>query len=138
MSYPVKYVSVALLVLLLVILANTDAQNHDEKIRGDTNLVLIEVLVRVKTAELVKGLTASKFEIVVDDVKRPIESFSAQEASVSFGFIFDMHPTTSERTKSVIESLRRFKAGLKLGDDIFLVAFNMRGGGADVRFYPRP
>jgi Ca-activated chloride channel family protein len=103
------------------------AQNKDESIRVDTNLVLINVLVRDKNGQLVRGLKAEQFEVLDNEAKRPIESFSADEASVSFGIIYDMHPTTDERTKSVIESLRQFKAEIGPGDDIFLVAFNMRG-----------
>jgi Ca-activated chloride channel family protein len=89
--------------------------------------VLINVLVRDKNGQLIKGLKAEHFEVLDDDAKRPIESFSNDDADVSFGIIYDMHPTTDERTKSVIESLRQFKGEIGPGDDIFLVAFNMRG-----------
>ena len=104
-----------------------NAQNDTEKIRVDTNLVLINVLVRDKDGQFVRGLTSRQFEVLDDDAKRPIESFSAENAPISFGIIYDMHPTTEDRTRSVIESLRQFKSVLGSEDDIFLAAFNMRG-----------
>lgn len=117
-----------LFIILFISASNTlNAQVNQETIRVDTNLVLIDVLVLDKQGGLVKGLRADQFEVLDDGATRPIESFSAEEASVSFGIIYDMHPTTDERTKSVIESLRQFKAELKGNDDVFLVAFNMRG-----------
>ncbi|MGE3468288.1 MAG: VWA domain-containing protein, partial [Pyrinomonadaceae bacterium] len=104
-----------------------NAQVNQETLRVDTNLVLIDVLVFDKQGGLVRGLKAEQIEVFDEGAKRPLESFSAEEASVSFGINFDMHPTTDERTRSVIGSLRQFKAELKADDDVFLVAFNMRG-----------
>lgn len=131
MKYSMKRLIGLINVLLAILLTTTSvsifAQDKDETIRVDTNLVLINVLVRDKNGQLVRGLKSEQFEVLDDDAKRPIESFSAEEAPVSFGIIYDMHPTTADRTKSVIESLRLFKAALKPADDIFLVAFNMRG-----------
>jgi len=118
---------VLLAILLATGSAGIEAQNKDESIRVDTNLVLINVLVRDKTGQPVKGLKAEQFEVLDDETKRRIESFSDGDAPMSLGIIYDMHPTTDERTKSVIESLGRFKAELGRGDDLFLVAFNMRG-----------
>jgi|SRR5688572_3222794 len=118
---------VLLTILVTATSASILAQNKDESIRVDTNLVLINVLVHDKNGQMVSGLKAEQFEVLDDEAKRPIESFSAGDAPVSFGIIYDMHPTTDERTKSVIESLRRFKGEIGSGDDLFLVAFNMRG-----------
>ena len=131
MKYSYKKLLCVISVLLAILLtANSErvfAQEKDEAVRVDTNLVLVDVLVFDKQGGLVRGLKAEQFEVLDDGAKRPIDSFSAEEASVSFGIIYDMHPTSDERTKSVIESLRQFKAELKAEDDIFLVAFNMRG-----------
>ena len=57
-----------------------NAQHDKEKIRVDTNLVLINVLVRDKDGQFVRGLTSRQFEVLDDDAKRPIESFSAENA----------------------------------------------------------
>lgn len=131
MNYFEKQISAAMYVLSVVLYLTAStfvaAQDRDEKIRVDTNLVLINVLVRDKKGQMVRGLTSNQFEIFDDNAKQPIEIFSAEEAPVSFGIVYDMHPTTAERTKSVTESLRQFKVELRPQDDVFLVAFNMRG-----------
>lgn len=123
-----------LLAVLILLIApfissspSVNGQNKEERIRIDTNLVLLNVLVRDKNGQFVTGLRSDQFELLVDDRKRPIEGFSAGEAAVSFGIIFDMHPTTGEHTGSVIESLRQFRTELGPSDDIFLIAFNMLG-----------
>ena len=120
-------VKIPLAILLTTGCVNIIAQNRDEAIRVDTNIVLINVLVRDKNGEAVRGLKPEQFQVFDDETRRPIESFSSDEAAVSFGIIYDMHPTTDERTKSVIDSLRQFKGEMNRNDDVFLVAFNMRG-----------
>ncbi|MGE3467536.1 MAG: hypothetical protein AB7J13_11450, partial [Pyrinomonadaceae bacterium] len=81
---------VVLLLALFIISSQTlNAQVNQETLRVDTNLVLIDVLVFDKQGGLVRGLKAEQFEVFDEGAKRPIESFSAEEASVSFGIIFD-------------------------------------------------
>lgn len=119
---------VAFAAILLVWTPETvRAQDKEESIRIDTDLVLLNVRVLGKDAKPVRGLKAEQFEVFDDGQRRTIESFSADESAVSFGIIYDMHPTTAERTQAVIESLRQFKAEMNPADDIFLVAFNARG-----------
>ena len=117
----------AIILLFISEPQNGFAQDKPETIRVETNLVLVNVLVRDKNGQLVGGLKSDQFEVWVDGEKRTIESFSAGNASVSYGIVYDLHPTTEESAKAVIESLRMFKAELKTADDIFLVAFNMKG-----------
>ena len=107
--------------------AIVNAQDTGDGTRIDTNLVLINVLVNDKNGQSVRGLKAEQFEVLDDGARRRIESFSAEECPISFGIIYDMHPSTEDGSRSVIESLRRFKADLRAEDDIFLVAFNMGG-----------
>jgi len=115
------------LAILLAVPAAVTAQVTDERSRVETNLVLIDVLVMDRTGQSVVGLTADQFELFDNDTKQPIESFSADATPVSFGVVFDMHPTTPDRTRAVVESLREFARALGPDDDIFLAAFNMQG-----------
>lgn len=125
----VRLIFLILLVALLLLLFRISLGQASEKesIRVDTDLVLVNVLVCDKNAHLVKGLGPGQFEVFIDGKKRSIESFSSESAGISFGIIFDMHPTTDERTRSVIDSLSEFKANLRSADDLFLVAFKMEG-----------
>lgn len=103
------------------------SQVNDQTTRIETNLVLVDVLVVDKAGKTVPGLRREQFEIVSDDVKFPVDIFFSDRAPVSFGVVYDMHPTTSDRTRVVIDSLRRLKAMLGPKDDVFLSAFDMRG-----------
>ena len=118
---------IALLASAIVFIAPSRLTAQDENIRVDTNLVLINVLVEDKDGKFVTGLTTGQFEIFDDKSKRPIEVFSAEKTGVSFGVVYDMHPTTDEGTKAVAESLRLFKSELLPTDDVFLVTFNREG-----------
>ncbi len=115
------------LTLSMTIASSVYSQISDENTHIDTNLVLVDVLIIDKSGKPVSGLTADQFELFNDNVKQPIEVFSAEAAPVSFGIVFDMHPTTTERNKAVVESLSEFRKGLGAEDDIFLLAFDMRG-----------
>ena len=95
--------------------------------RVDTNLVLIDVLVMDKAGRPVTGIGADKFELFVDNAKQRIDNFSSETAPVTFGIVYDMHPTTLEKDRVVIDSLREFKAKLPADDDVFVTAFNMKG-----------
>jgi len=119
--------TITLLALAVFFIAPSRLAAQDENVRIDTNLVLINVLVEDKDGKFVTGLTAGQFEIFDDKSKRPTEVFSAEKTAVSFGVVYDMHPTTDERTKAVAESLRLFKSQLLPADEVFLVAFNNLG-----------
>lgn len=127
MKYQIKQFFCVMLWSIFAMSAGISGQVVDEKMRIDTNLVLVDVLVFDKTGQVVKGLRPDQFEVFRDNVKQPIDSFSAETAPVSFGIIYDMHPTTSDRTRAVIESLREFKKSLGPDDDLFLIAFHMGG-----------
>lgn len=115
------------LLFLIGILCVAAIKAQDEPIRVDTNLVTVNVSVTDKNGKFVPGLKLEQFEILDNKTKQKIEHFSAAEAPVSYGIIYDMHPTTEERTKAVLESLKQFTKELRQTDDFFLLAFNSRG-----------
>ena len=113
-------------VLFFVSTFSTSAQ--DEKpIMVNTDLVNLSVAVSDAKGKAVGNLQKDQFEIFDNGKKQEIEYFSAGDAPVSFGIVYDMHPTTEERTTAVLESLREFAKGLKGNDDIFALVFNRRG-----------
>ena len=116
-----------LMMLLAILSIMAIAQNEEQKIRVETNLVSVNVLITDKNGKFVKGLEREAFEVYDNNVKQQIEHFSDQNKPVSFGVVYDMHPTTGEMTKAVIESLRQFSKELRTDDDIFMMAFNMNG-----------
>jgi VWFA-related protein len=129
MNRKLALVYAAGLILVFVVAGAVEnlAQVVEEKTRVDTNLVLIDVLVLDRDSKPVRGLSASQFELFVDNVRQPVNTFSAGAEPVSLGIVYDMHPTTSDRTRAVIESLKAFKENLGREDDVFLAAFDHRG-----------
>lgn len=114
-------------VLLVIFIALLSASAQDEKpITVNTDLISLSISVEDAKGNLVENLQKQQFEIFDNGKKQSIEYFSAVDAPVSFGIVFDMHPTTDERTTAVLESLREFAKNLNGNDDIFALVFNRR------------
>ena len=100
---------------------------QDDTIRVETNLVTINIAVTDKSGNYVKGLKSEDFEILDNRRKQAIGNFSAEESPVSFGIVYDLHPTTDERTTMVLATLKQFTQDLKPKDNFFVTVFNERG-----------
>ena len=106
---------------------NVPGQDEDRPVRVETELVSVNVAVADGSGKPVLGLTRSNFQIFDDRVEQKIEHFSNVTSGVSFGIVYDMHPTTDERTSAVLNGLREFTKTLPAADDVFVVVFNERG-----------
>jgi VWFA-related protein len=113
--------------LILVFSANRFAQDEEKAVRVETELVSINVAVIDGVGKPVAGLSQSQFEIYDNRVKQKIEHFSSVSAGVTYGIVYDMHPTTEQRTNAVLNGLREFTKGLQAADDHFFFVFNQRG-----------
>jgi len=100
---------------------------QEETISVETNLVTLNVAVTDKNGNYVKNLKKEDFEVFDKNVKQEIEQFSAEESPVYFGIVYDLHQTTDERTKNILDSLRQFTKELKQKDNFFITVFNERG-----------
>lgn len=116
-----------LMLILLGLLSAMTIQAQDEIIKVETNLVTVNVALRDKQGKFVTGLRPEQFEVFDNQSKQQISHFSAEEAAVSYGIVYDMHPTTDERAAAVLDSLRAFTKSLKADDRFFIIAFNERG-----------
>ena len=88
--------------LILVFSANGFAQDDDDKaVRVGTEMVSINVAVIDGTGKPVGGLSQHQFEIYDNGVKQKIEDFSSASGGVTYGIVYDMHPTTDQRTNAV-------------------------------------
>jgi VWFA-related protein len=122
-----KVIQAIITIVLATILTTAVFSQDDKPIKIETNLVNINVAISDKRGDFVKDLTKENFEIFDNTTKQKIEYFSTSEAPISFGIVYDMHPTTDERTKAVLESLREFTKNLRKKDDFFTLIFNKRG-----------
>ncbi len=116
-----------LLLLLVGALSVSAVTAQDETIRVETDLVTVNVALADEQGKAVKGLRREQFEIFDNQTKQQISYFSTEDAGISFGVVYDMHPTTDLRTAAVLNSLRTFAKNLAVNDGFFINAFNERG-----------
>jgi Ca-activated chloride channel homolog len=122
-----KFINTSFTILVLFLFGLSVYAQDEKPIRIETNLVNFSVAVLDRKGKNVENLTKEKFEVYDNGVKQTIANFSSEAAPVSFGIVYDMHPTTDERTTAVLESLREFAKELKGENDLFTLIFNNRG-----------
>lgn len=124
-----KSLTTALIFSLLILICSASAfgQDEDKAVRVGTEIVSINVTVIDGSGKPVAGLSQQQFEIYDNRVRQKIEYFSSAPAGITYGIVYDMHPTTDQRTKAVLNGLREFTKGLRAADDSFFFVFNRRG-----------
>lgn len=132
-----KIINKPLLIIAFLIALSGFSAAQDEPIRVETNLVTVNVAVTDKNGNHIKGLKREDFEIWDNKTRQTIDTFSAENVPVSFGIVYDMHPTTDERTKTVLDALRQFTKDFKQADNFFVTVFNERGS-LTTEFVPNP
>jgi Ca-activated chloride channel family protein len=122
-----KIIKLLLLTAIILTAFSVGTFAQDEAISVETNLVTLNVAVTDRNGNYVKNLKKEDFEVFDRNIKQEIEQFSAEESPVYFGIVYDMHPTTGESAKNVLDALRQFTKGLKQKDNFFITVFNERG-----------
>lgn len=100
---------------------------QEKPLRVETNLVSVNVAVSDGAGKYVAGLRQEQFEIFDNRQKQQISHFSVNEAPATYGIVYDMHPTTAEQTKTILEAVRAFAKELRREDSFFAVFFDERG-----------
>ena len=130
----------ALIVLLVVNLAATFAQNpppkqtgqqkpttvepdSNDSIKIDTELVQLDLRVFDKHLLPVYGLTKDDFTVLEDQVKQTIESVSTEEVPLSFGIAVDTSGSMRNRLRAIIEAAQTLIKEIRPVDEAFLVQF---------------
>ena len=88
--------------LVVLLAAAGFAAGQDETIRVATNLVTLNVSVTDRKGRAAKGLTLKDFKLTDNGKPQEIETFSDAGAPVSFGVVYDMHPTNNTDAASVL------------------------------------
>lgn len=130
-----KLVKFFIVGILVAGVSATARAQEEEKVTVSANLVSVNVSVTDSRGRHVEGLGAERFEVFDDGVRQRVAHFSAGDAPFSVGVVYDMHPTTRERSAAVLDALKRFAASLRRDDDLFLLVFNERAS-ATVDFIP--
>jgi VWFA-related protein len=96
-------------------------------LRIDTTEVRIPVTVTVQqTGKLVTGLDITNFELYEDKVKQQIISFTAEDAPVSVGIVFDASGSMGAKLSKARQAVHQFLRTANPEDEFFLVQFNDR------------
>lgn len=96
-------------------------------LRIDTTEVRIPVTVTVQqSGKVVTGLEVANFELYEDKVKQQILSFTAEDAPVSVGVVFDASGSMGTKLSKSRQAVAQFVRTANPQDEFFLVQFNDR------------
>ena len=95
-------------------------------IRVDTTLVQINVTVTDPLNRFVTGLEKEHFRLFEDKVEQPIAQFSAEDAPLSIGLVFDTSGSMGSKLQKSRQAAAQFFKTANPEDEFFLVEFNDR------------
>jgi Ca-activated chloride channel homolog len=98
----------------------------NERIRVDVNLVLVPVTVTDPLNRLVTGLEKQDFFLYENNALQKIKSFSAEDAPVSIGIIFDLSGSMTDKINRARNSILEFLRTANPQDEFFVIGFNDR------------
>jgi Ca-activated chloride channel family protein len=98
----------------------------NERIRVDVNLVLVPVTVTDPLNRLVTGLERQDFFLYENNALQKIKSFSAEDAPVSIGIIFDLSGSMTDKINRARNSILEFLRTANPQDEFFVIGFNDR------------
>src|SRR5688500_5951422 len=109
----------SLLVILIVSTFVAVAQDDDDVVRTDTDLVVLNLTVTDKTGQYVKGLKRSDFKLYIDGVEvdpNTIAGFAFQEAPYAAVLLLDSSGSMEECFSLARSAAIRFLDGLRPED----------------------
>lgn len=122
-----KSYKVLLVILNSLVLLVSTSMAQEDTIKIDTSLVNVGVVVKNKAGNFVNNLNKDDFQVYDNNQKQEISLFSKEDEPISIGIVYDLHPTTNERNKVILNSLRKFSKELPVKYDIFSIVFNQNG-----------
>lgn len=128
---------IALIIIIAAIFGAHAAAQDPDQITVGTRLVNINVTVTGPNGKFTGGLTRDQFDIYDNNVKQQLAFFSAEDSPSTIGIVYDLHPTTADRTATTLRALKQFTGALRPQDNFFIVAFNEHGT-LSLDFIPTP
>ncbi len=95
-------------------------------IRVDTTMVLIPVAVTDPMSRFVTGLDKENFKLFEEKVEQEIAQFSAEDAPLSVGIVFDTSGSMGSKLQKSRQAVAQFMKTANPEDEFFLVQFNDR------------
>ncbi len=99
-------------------------KTHTKPIKVDVDLVLVPVTVTDPMNRLVTGLDKDNFTVLDAGEKQEVQHFSAEDAPISLGVIFDMSGSMSDKIESAREAVVEFFKTANPEDEFFMIGFN--------------
>src|SRR5581483_710932 len=101
-------------------------QRREGRIRIDTTLVAVNVTVTDPLNRFVTGLEKEHFRLFEDKVEQSIAQFSAEDAPLSVGIVFDTSGSMGSKLQKSREAVAQFFKTANPEDEFFLIEFNDR------------
>jgi Ca-activated chloride channel homolog len=98
----------------------------NERMRVDVNLVLVPVTVTDPLNRLVTGLEKQDFFVYENNALQTLKTFSAEDAPVSIGIIFDLSGSMTDKINRARNSILEFMRTANPQDEFFVIGFNDR------------
>jgi Ca-activated chloride channel family protein len=102
---------------------NDTVQTHAPTIKSKVDLVLVPVTVTDPMNRLVTGLDKENFAVFEGKDKQEVRHFSAEDAPISLGVIFDMSGSMSSKIERAREAVIEFFKTANPQDEFFLITF---------------
>jgi Ca-activated chloride channel family protein len=96
---------------------------HAPTIKSKVNLVLVPVTVTDPMNRLVTGMDKENFEVFEGKDRQEVRHFSAEDAPISLGVIFDMSGSMASKIERAREAVIDFFKTANPQDEFFLVTF---------------
>jgi Ca-activated chloride channel family protein len=102
------------------------ALDRRSNIRVDTTMVLIPVAVTDPMSRFVTGLEKENFKLFEEKVEQEIAQFSAEDAPLSVGIVFDTSGSMGSKLQKSRQAVAQFMKTANPEDEFFLIQFNDR------------
>jgi len=99
-------------------------RTHAPMIKSKVDLVLVPVTVTDPMNRLVTGLDKENFEVFEGKDRQDVRHFSAEDAPISLGVIFDMSGSMASKIERAREAVIDFFKTANPQDEFFLVTFS--------------
>lgn len=99
---------------------------HAPMIKSKVDLVLVPVTVTDPLNRLVTGLDKENFEVFEGKDRQEVRHFSAEDAPISLGVIFDMSGSMASKIERAREAVIEFFKTANPQDEFFLITFSDR------------
>jgi Ca-activated chloride channel homolog len=119
----------SLLAILMVSASLVAAQDDDDVVRVDTDLVVLNLTVTDKAGQYVKGLKPSDFKLYVDGIEvqqSAIGNFSFQEAPYAAVLLLDTSGSMEARFSLARSAAIRFLDGVRQEDVVAVYRFDSK------------